>query len=54
MYSHTIPDGSSIPTSDDVAVLIIGGGPCGLLQAYLLAQLSSSFSDNLEPGSLGD
>ncbi|RAL13247.1 3-propionate hydroxylase [Aspergillus homomorphus CBS 101889] len=25
--------------TDDVPVLIIGGGPCGLLQAYLLAQL---------------
>ncbi|OJK02205.1 hypothetical protein ASPACDRAFT_1854192 [Aspergillus aculeatus ATCC 16872] len=25
--------------ADDVPVLIVGGGPCGLLQAYLLAQL---------------
>ena len=32
------------PVPLEVPVLIIGGGPTGLLQAYLLAQLQSTLS----------
>lgn len=40
-HSEHSPDHSSLdePVTIDIPVLIVGGGPTGLLEAYMLAKL---------------